>query len=66
MKAAPVASEPGTREPLVPISLTMHGKVLARLDPASRRLWLHNPKPLFGVKSASLAPGRVAVHMGRQ
>ena len=32
-----------------------------RLDPASHHLWLRNPQTLYGVESASLAPGRDAV-----
>lgn len=28
-----------------------------RLDPASHHLWLRNPQTLYGVESASLAPG---------
>lgn len=28
------------------------------LDPASHHLWLRNPQTLYGVESASLAPGR--------
>ena len=30
------------------------------LDPASHHLWLRNPQALYGVESASLAPGRMA------
>ena len=30
------------------------------LDPASHHLWLRNPQALYGVESASLAPGRTA------
>lgn len=37
-----------------------------RLDPASHHLWLRNPQTLYGVESASLAPGRDAVQKGRQ
>ncbi len=37
-----------------------------RLDPASHHLWLRNPQTLYGVASASLAPGRDAVQKGRQ
>lgn len=29
-----------------------------RLDPSSHHLWLRNPQTLYGVESASLAPGR--------
>lgn len=36
------------------------------LDPASHHLWLRNPQTLYGVESASLAPGRDAVQKGRQ
>ena len=32
-----------------------------RLDPTSHHLWLRNPQTLYGVESASLAPGRDAV-----
>ena len=31
-----------------------------RLDPSSHHLWLRNPQTLYGVESASLAPGRAA------
>ena len=31
------------------------------LDPASHHLWLRNPQALYGVESASLAPGRADV-----
>lgn len=31
------------------------------LDPASHHLWLRNPQTLYGVESASLAPGRADV-----
>lgn len=31
------------------------------LDPASHHLWLRNPQTLYGVESASLAPGRAHV-----
>ncbi len=37
-----------------------------RLDSASHHLWLRNPQTLYGVESASLAPGRNAVQKGRQ
>ena len=37
-----------------------------RLDPASHHLWLSNPQTLYGVESASLAPGREAVPQGKQ
>lgn len=37
-----------------------------RLDPASHHLWLRNPQTLYGVESASLAPGRDAVQNGQQ
>lgn len=37
-----------------------------RLDHASHHLWLRNPQTLYGVESASLAPGRDAVQKGRQ
>ena len=37
-----------------------------RLDPASHHLWLRNPQTLYGVESASLAPGRDVVQKGRQ
>jgi hypothetical protein len=37
-----------------------------RLDPASHHLWLRNPQTLYGVESASLAPGRDAVQKVRQ
>jgi hypothetical protein len=37
-----------------------------RLDPASHHLWLSNPQTLYGVESASLAPGREAVQQGKQ
>ena len=36
-----------------------------RLDPASHHLWLSNPQTLYGVESASLAPGREAVQQGK-
>lgn len=37
-----------------------------RLNLASHHLWLRNPQTLYGVESASLAPGRDAVQKGRQ
>lgn len=37
-----------------------------RLDPASHHLWLRNPQTLYGVESASLAPGRDSVQKGQQ
>ncbi len=37
-----------------------------RLDPASHHLWLRNPQTLYGVESASLAPGRDTVQKGQQ
>jgi hypothetical protein len=37
-----------------------------RLDPDSHQLWLRNSQTLYGVESASLAPGRDAVQKGRQ
>lgn len=37
-----------------------------RLYLASHHLWLRNPQALYGVESASLAPGRDAVQKGRQ
>lgn len=36
-----------------------------RLDPASHHLWLRNPQTLYGVESASLAPGRDVVQKGQ-
>lgn len=36
------------------------------LESASHHLWLRNPQTLYGVESASLAPGRDAVQKGRQ
>lgn len=47
---------------------TLAGYVLRRwgIDPASHHVWLGNPQTLYGVESASLAPGRDAVQKGRQ